>query len=111
LHDKLANYLEQEEMEQFRNEFIDLHPYDQSVFFEEQVRANRLRIYSYLSPKEMADIMENVELEDAEKFITEMDPRFASMVIADMAVDDAVDIMQELSKDVIASFLAIMDKD
>lgn len=111
LHDLLTGLLDQDEMEQFRNEFIDLHPYDQSVFFEEQVRENRLRIYTYLSPKEMAVIMENVELEDAEKFITEMDPRFASMVIADMAVDDAVDILQELSKDEIASFLAIMDVD
>src|SRR5699024_7923092 len=53
--------------------------------------------------------MENIELEDAEKFITEMDPRFAAMVLADVAVDDAVDILQELTKDQIASFLAIMN--
>ena len=54
--------------------------------------------------------MENIDLEDTEKYITEMDPHFATMVFAEMAVDDAVDIMQELTNDEIASFLAIMDK-
>src|SRR5690625_5580974 len=59
----------------------------------------------------MSVMMENVEIKESEKFITEMDPRFATMVFAEMAVDDAVDILQELSKDEVASFLAIMDKE
>src|SRR5690625_7448784 len=59
---------------------------------------------------EMSDIMEYIEREEAENYITEMDPRFATMVFAEMAVDDAVDILKELSKDEVASFLAIMKK-
>src|SRR5690625_6690701 len=59
----------------------------------------------------MSVIMENVEIKESEKFTTEMDARFATMVFAEMAVDDAVDILQELSKDEVASFLAIMDKE
>src|SRR5690625_5334934 len=60
---------------------------------------------------EMSDIMEYIEREEAENYITEMDPRFATMVFAEMAVDDAVDILKELTIDEVASFLALMEKE
>lgn len=103
--------LANEEIEEFRVKFLDTHPYDQATFFREQSKANRLKIYAYLSPKELAEIMENIELEETEPLFTEMDPRFASMVFAEMAVDDAVDILNELDKDKVASFLTIMDEE
>src|SRR5699024_751056 len=86
------------------------HPYDQAMFFREQGYEDRVKIYTYLSPLEMSDIMEYIDLDETEKFITEMDPRFATMVFAEMAVDDAVDILKELTKDEVASFLTIIDK-
>ncbi len=68
-----------------------------------------MKIYSYLSPLEMAGLMEHIELYDTEKFLTEMDPRFSSAVLAEMATDDAVDVLNEMEKDMVASFLTIMD--
>lgn len=109
-NEELEDMLQEEQMGIFREAFIDLHPYDQAVFFMEQDRDHRMKMYAYLSPEEMSDIMENIDIEDTEKFITEMDPHFSSMVIAEMAVDDAVDMLQELTKDEVASFLTIMDK-
>jgi len=111
LSDELINLLRNEDTSAFREKFLDIHPYDQAQFFREQNDEDRLSIYTYLSPLEMSDIMEYIDLEEAEKFITEMDPRFATMVFAEMAVDDAVDILQELTKDEVASFLTIMDKE
>lgn len=102
--------LKEEQMADFRIEFLDLHPYDQAVFFFEQAKESRLQIYTYLSPEEIAGIMENMELDDTKVFFAEMDPRFASMVLAEMAADNAVDILNELDKDQVASFLTIMDK-
>lgn len=110
LTDEMKSLLQTEETEKFRELFLDIHPYDQAMFFREQRKPERMKIYAYLSPKEMSDIMENIELEETEKFITEMDPHFASMVFAEMAVDDAVDILKELTIDQVASFLALMDK-
>lgn len=106
----LRTLLKEENLEQFREQFIDMHPYDQAIFFKELNKKKRMKVYAYLSPKEMSDIMENIELKETEDFITEMDPQFASMVFAEMAVDDAVDILQELTKDEVASFLTIMNK-
>src|SRR5690625_4877420 len=110
LSDELTHLLSEENTKSFREKFLDLHPYDQAMFFREQLHEDRLKIYTYLSPLEMSDIMEYIDLEEAETFITEMDPRFATMVFAEMAVDDAVDILKELSKDEVTSFLAIMEK-
>ncbi|PAV29175.1 magnesium transporter [Virgibacillus profundi] len=108
---KLRAALKEEQMEQFRFEFLDMHPYDQAMFFMEQPKDSRMQIYSYLSPEEIGELMESIELEDIEVFFAEMDPRFASMVLAEMAVDNAVDILNELDKDQVVSFLTIMDKE
>lgn len=108
--EELQKLLKEENTKEFRTRFLDQHPYEQAMFYRDQKKESRLRIYTYLSPKEMSDIMEYIELEETEKYITEMDPHFATMVFAEMAADDAVDILKELTKDEVASFLAIMDK-
>lgn len=107
----LQSLLNDEEMEKFREIFLEMHPYDQANFFREQEKEERMKIYAYLSPKEMSVVMENIDLEETEKFITEMESNFATMVFAEMAVDDAVDILKELTIDEVASFLALMDKE
>lgn len=109
-NNSLLTLLQNEDLEQFREQFIDMHPYDQAHFFRGIDQESRMIVYAYLSPKEMASIMENIEFAEAENLITEMEPQFATMVFAEMAVDDAVDIMRNLSIDEVASFLAIMDK-
>ncbi|MGP4106701.1 magnesium transporter [Virgibacillus sp. L01] len=110
IDNQLQTFIKNEQTEAFRDEFLDLHPYDQAVFFMEQPEDIRLRIYMYLSPEETAEFMENIDLDDIEPFFMEMDPRFAAMVFADMSTDDAVDILNELEKDAVVSFLTIMDK-
>src|SRR5690625_3102879 len=54
--------------------------------------------------------MEHIDVEDTKIYFKEMDPQFASAVFTDMPADDAVDILNELDKDMVASFLTIMDK-
>lgn len=107
--EELQMLVTDDQMESFRIKFLDMHPYDQALFFIEQPKKTRLQIYTYLSPEETADIMEYIELDDIKPLFTEMDPRFAAMVIAEMATDDAVDILNELEKDVVVSLLTIMD--
>lgn len=108
---ELAEALANDEIETFRFKFNDIHPYDQASFFMNQTHDERMKIYSFLSPEEVANLMEHIELEDVEPFFTEMDPQFASMVLGELATDDAVDILNEMEKDKVASFLTIMDKE
>src|SRR5690625_657339 len=111
IEEAIQQLLDEEDTRKFREHYLEMHPYDQAIFFKEQSKEKRLTIYSYLSPKEMSYIMENVEIDEAKDYITEMDPRFASMVFGEMSADDAVDILQILSKDEVASFLTIMEKE
>ncbi|RDW18283.1 magnesium transporter [Oceanobacillus arenosus] len=108
---KIETALENEQLDEFREQFLVIHPYDQAMFFIEQSKENRLIIYSYLSPEEIAEIMINIELEDTKQYFIEMDPRFAAMVFSDMPADDSVDILNEMNKEEVASFLTIMDKE
>ncbi|MFD2629680.1 magnesium transporter [Oceanobacillus kapialis] len=108
---RLNQSLEQENIEDFRTEFLDMHPYDQARFFMEQEKTYRMQIYAYLSPEELGELMENVDLEDTTLIMTEMDPRMSSMMLSEMSADNAVDILNELDKDQVASLLTIMDKE
>ena len=100
-----------EEINKFRSEFLKIHPYDQSEFFEAQNEEIRDLIYGYLSPKEMADVIEHVEDDRSSEFIAEMNPTYAAQILADLPTDDAVDILNDLDKNKVASYLTIMPQD
>ncbi|MBM7571550.1 magnesium transporter [Aquibacillus albus] len=109
--EKIQEALMNEQIDQFRAEFLELHPYDQAKIFENQDEYIRFLIYSYLSPEEVADVIEQVDSELVEAFILEMNPTYASHVLAEMSTDDAVDILNHFDKNKVASFLTIMEKD
>src|SRR5690625_7806195 len=67
--EELQKLLKEENTKEFRTRFLDQHPYEQAMFYRDQKKESRLRIYTYLSPKEMSDIMEYIELEETEKKI------------------------------------------
>ena len=51
----LLETLHNENMMGFREEFLHLHPYDQAKFFIKIDDDIRLKVYLYLSPKEVSD--------------------------------------------------------
>lgn len=108
---QLHTALDSQDMDGFRENFLDMHPYDQSIFFQELEKGNRQHVYSYLSPEEISELIINIDLEDVTAYMTEMDPRYAVIVLTEMPADDAVDILSELDKEEVASFLTIMDKE
>lgn len=109
----LMSLIEQGEVEMFRREFLLHHPYDRATFYERADSELRHLMYQYLSPKEMADVFEAIELddEDYEGLFKEMDANYAADLLSFMYTDDAVDVLNELNKDQVASYLTIMDKD
>ncbi|RAZ69894.1 magnesium transporter [Planococcus maitriensis] len=109
----MQELLEKGDVEAFREEFLSHHPYDQASFYEKADGETRQLLYQYLSPKEMADIFEAIEVDDDEyeDLFKEMDTRYASDILSYMYTDDAVDVLNELNKDQVASYLTIMDKE
>ncbi|GGE71784.1 magnesium transporter [Priestia taiwanensis] len=101
--------IEQEDISTFRQEFLSFLPYDRMQFFAKQPKEVRLEIYNYLSPQEMAEVFQHLEQEDIPMYVDEMSPFFVADMLADMYADDAVDILNQLRKEQVASLLTIMD--
>lgn len=109
----LTEYLTNENIDLFRDEFIDLHPYDQANFYKDLDASLREKIHYYLSPKEMAALFEHLEVEQADyqQLLKEMDPYYAAEMFANMYADNAVDILHELDKEQLVSYLTLMEKE
>ena len=57
----LRKLLIDENIDEFREQFLALHNYDQATFYEKVGPDLRQTIYHYLSPEEMAEIYEAIE--------------------------------------------------
>jgi magnesium transporter len=109
----LIEFLSNDSMDEFREEFMQLHPYDQSLFFEKVEPDIRKKIFHYLSPKEMAELFEATKFDEEhyEYYLKEMDTTYAADMLSYMYADNAVDVLNELGKDQVASYLSIMDEE
>jgi magnesium transporter len=109
----LMEALYSEKIDDFRAEFLELHPYDQAEFFSELDDETRAKVYNFLSPEEMAELFENLEAdeEDFKDVLAQMNPNYAADMLSNMYADDAVDVLNELDKDQVASYLTIMDEE
>ena len=110
--DKLKDMLGNQDLIAFREEYLLLHPYDRAIFYEKVDPELRKMIYHYLSPKELAEIFETSEIDEDEyrQFLQEMDTTYAADMISYMFVDNAVDVLKELDKSQVVSYLTLMDK-
>lgn len=105
--------IEEDNIDEFRDEFLALHSYEQSEYFEESDEAVRQKMYQFLSPEEVAEFFENLEIdeEDYEDLFEDINATYASQILECMSYDNAVDILNQLSKRKIASLLMLMNKE
>ncbi|MGX1981476.1 magnesium transporter [Thermolongibacillus altinsuensis] len=108
--EKITKALVNENIDEFRQLFLKLHPYDRAKFYVEQSPEVRKRMYYYLSPGEMAEIFDHLDIEEDEykTYLSEMDPSFIAQMLAQMYADNAVDVLNELDKKEAASYLTMM---
>lgn len=109
----LRKLLIEENIDEFRKHFLTLHAYERAQFYEKVGPDIRRIMYHFLSPEEMAEIYEAIELdeEDVEIFIKEMDPSYAAEMMSFMYTDDVVDVLNELDEEHRDSFLEMMDEE
>lgn len=95
----------------FREDFLNLHIYDQAQFYQNLAPENRHLVYAYLSPKELADMFDSIEEDDENmpEYLAEMRPRYAADMLAEMYTDNAVDLLNTLNKKQVAKYLSLMD--
>lgn len=111
--ENLIEALQDDRMSFFREGFFQLHPYDRATLYKKVEPELRKKIYYYLSPKELAETFELSEIDGDEykSYLDEMDIQYAANMIASMFVDNAVDVLNELDKAHVVSYLTIMDQE
>ena len=109
----LNRLLDGNDIDQFRDEFLSMHNYEQSEYFEDTDENNRQKIFEFLSPKEVANFFDQLDIddEDYEELFDKINANYASHVLEEMSYDNSVDILNKLSKSKVASLLTLMDKD
>lgn len=109
------NYLEEalatDQMQLFREAFLELHIYEQSQFYQSLTEENRQRMYRYLAPNEMADMFDVIEedSDDMQDYLAEMRPSYAADMLSEMYTDNAVDLLNTLDKKNKAKYLSLLD--
>ena len=96
----LQELLEDNDIQAFREGFLDHHIYDQSQFYLDFTETERLELYSILSPQELSEIFENLDFDsvDIKPYLKEISPEYLSAMFDEMSTDNAADILTNLSK-------------
>lgn len=105
--DLKGNYLQD-----FRENFLEMHIYEQSQFYQTLEKKQRQLVYAYLSPKELADMFDALEEdnENIKDYLGEMRANYASEMLAQMYTDNAVDLLNTLDKKQMGKYLSLMDE-
>ncbi len=107
---QLLHFLEKNQLQEFREHFLEMHIYEQGQFYQSLDETQRQLLYAYLSPKEVADMFDIIEEDDEnmQEYMAEMRPTYASAMLAQMYTDNAVDLLNTLSNSQISQFLNLM---
>ncbi len=97
------------EKESFRKSFLDLHPSDQLDIFITLNIESRSRVYSYLAPKEFAEIFSGLELSNQKLFFLELDENYAFAMFNYMFTDEVVNFLTEINSERAEDILIRMD--
>src|SRR5690625_253477 len=98
-------------MKQYRSAFLELHPSDQLDVFITLNKTSRNRVYSYLSPKEFAEIFVGLNINKQLLFFLELDEHYAFQMFNHMFTDDVVNFLTEINDERAEAILSEMDKD
>ncbi len=97
----------------FRDEFFKNHTYDQAQIYLTLEPADRVKLHSYLDPKELAEVYDIIDEDDHDRILTflyDMDDKYAADVLSYMYTDNAVDILNELHPDKVRTYMHMMPK-
>lgn len=109
----LDKLLDENDIDQFRDEFLSMHNYEQSEYFEDTDDNKRQKnIWVFISERS-SKFLRSIRYWRwrLRRPFDKINATYASHVLEEMSYDNSVDILNELSKSKVASLLTLMDKD
>lgn len=110
---QLTGSLQREDLQSFRDEFFQLHIYDQAQFYQSLAPQERQELYNFVSPSELGDLFDVIEEDHSEipTYLAEMRPAYVAEMLSSMYTDNAVDLLSQLSPNEMAKYLSLMNKE
>ena len=112
VHDELFIMLEDHMIKELSLTLAEMNEFDISEFLGElwEIDQTRMGMVFRLLPKELAaDVFANLEVEEQETIINSITDTELGDIIEDLAVDDAVDMMEELPANVVKRVMRTAD--
>ncbi|MCD8511754.1 MAG: magnesium transporter [Bacillus sp. (in: Bacteria)] len=103
-------YLKNKDKENFREEFLELHPKDQIEIFKQMSKDKRKLVYHYLEAIEFAEIFQGLALSEQKTVFSELEDEFALKMLNELAADDITDFFGQIPDSVASYLLSKMDK-
>lgn len=91
-----------------RAKLSEYHANDIAVALEQMTPSERRKVYRVLG-EDIGDVFSY--LDDADRYLLEMDPKYAAHVLEEMDADDAVVVMTDLPEEKRQMLLSLMDKE
>jgi magnesium transporter len=99
------------DLDQFREDFLQLHPTDQADFYLSLEKDYQNQFFPIITPDTMADIFQALELSDQKELIIELDQKYAAEMINHLYADDAATFLAELDQSEAQAILKAMNTD
>lgn len=94
--EELIGMLDEKHYADFRSEMEEINPVDAADFFNELPLARIPAVFKLLKKDTAADVFAELESDVQERIISAMTDREISVILEDLALDDAVDLVEEL---------------
>ncbi len=94
--EELIEMLDTKHYSDFRSEMEDINPVDAADFFNELPQARIPAVFKLLKKDTAADVFAELDSDVQERIISAMTDREISVILEDLALDDAVDLVEEL---------------
>ncbi len=97
----LVDLLDSRHYVDFRRALEDLQPVEVADFFTELPAARIPTVFKLLTKDQAADVFAELEVEEQQRIIDAMTDREIAVILEDLALDDAVDMLQELPASIV----------
>ncbi len=92
-----------------KDQFLDLHPKDQALYFLESNKEFKINIMETVSPEIVANFFEHFEVEEAAKMFATNDINIIVNIINEMNSDDVTKIFREVDPLTRNRYLSLLD--
>ncbi len=110
VYENLISFYESRKFADLRMTLLDMEPWDIAQFMEENFDEKDMLVFFRLLPKELAsDVFIETDSDTQEALIRAFTDKELKAVIADMYLDDAVDVIEEMPANVVKRILMTAD--